>query len=57
MHPCYREYFDKKPKQNDTSFRVKYTNSSKEFPGANGDATTRQHARTKDFRSIPEKPH
>ena len=56
MHPFYREYFDKKPKQLNTSFRVKYANSTNEIPGIT-DATSRQHTKTKDFRTIPEKAH
>ena len=54
MHPFYREYFDKKPKQLNTSFRVKYANSTNEIPGIT-DAASRQHTKTKEFRTIPEK--
>ena len=56
MHPFYREYFDKKPKQLSTNFRVKYANSTNEIPGIT-DAGTRQHTQTKFFRDVPEKPH
>ena len=32
-HPFYREYFDKRPKQFENSFRIKYPDSTNELPG------------------------
>ena len=33
LHPYYREYFDKKPKQIPQSFHFKYASSTNELPG------------------------
>jgi hypothetical protein len=33
LHPFYRSYFDKDPKELPTAFRIKYANSSNELPG------------------------
>ena len=53
LHGFFREYFDKKPKQFASSFRVKYANSSNELPGIT-DVGTRTHVKVKEFKSIPE---
>ena len=56
LHQYFREYFDKKPKQFASSFRVKYANSANELPGIT-DVGTRTHTKVKEFKSIPEKAH
>jgi hypothetical protein len=33
LHPFYRQYFGKAPKELQTTFRIKYANSSNELPG------------------------
>ena len=56
LHQFFREYFDKKPKQFSSSFRIKYANSSNELPGIT-DVGSRQHTKVKEFKSLPEEAY
>ena len=56
LHQFFREYFDKKPGSIETSFRVKYANSSNELPGITA-VGSRTHSKVKEYMSIPEKAH
>ena len=49
-HPFYREYFDKKPGQHATHFRIKYAGSVNELPGIT-QVHTKENVKTKDFRN------
>ena len=54
LHQFFREYFDKKPKQFSSSFRIKYANSSNELPGIT-DVGSRQHTKVKEFKAYQRK--
>ena len=56
LHSFFREYFDKKPKEISSSFRIKYANSTNELPGIT-DVKSRIHSKVKEFKSVPEQPH
>lgn len=56
LHQFFREYFDKKPKEFPSSFRVKYANSSNELPGIT-DVGSRTHTKVKEFKSVPEEAY
>ena len=56
LHSFFREYFDKKPKEISSSFRIKYANSTNELPGIT-DVKSRLHTKVKEFKSVPEQPH
>ena len=56
MHPFYRQYFDKKPKEASTSFRVKYASSVNELPGIT-QLGTKSHTKVKEFNEPKEKPY
>jgi len=56
LHQFYREYFDKKPKEYATSFRIKYANSTNELPGIS-DVCKPSHSKVKNFKSYAEQPH
>ena len=56
MHPFYRQYFDKKPKEPPTSFRVKYASSTNELPGITA-LGTKSHQKAKEFNESKQKPY
>ena len=57
-HQFYREYFDKKPKENATHFRIKYAGSINELPGI-ANVNSKLNTKTKDFKGavVSDKPH
>lgn len=56
LHQYFREYFDKKPGAIETSFRIKYANSSNELPGITA-VGSRTHSKVKEYMAAPEKAH
>lgn len=56
FHSYFREYFDKKPKQFASSFRITYANSTNDLPGIT-DVASRQISKTKEFKSLPMQSH
>lgn len=57
-HPFYREYFDKKPKEHSTHFRVKFAGSINELPGIT-QLTSKENQKVKDFKGTfyADQPH
>ena len=47
-HPFYREYFDKKPGQHSTHFRIMYAGSVNELPGI-AEIQSKENTKAKDF--------
>lgn len=56
VHPFYRQYFGKQPKENPTTFRVRYASSTNELPGITA-VGTKSHSKVKEFNETKEKPH
>ena len=54
MHPFYRSYFDKDPKELPTAFRIKYANSSNELPGI---IEAGKAMRKKNLHNVIDEPH